>query len=85
MEPQQDVAIEISPEAAQAMARLLELGLVVEAFEALAAALQRQTEAGLAGRASLHVDTPPGSGPAGAVVKGAGNEPARPFLCRGRR
>ncbi len=83
--PSVDVAIEISAEAVVAIVRLLRLGVPVdEVLAALATALERQGEDRRAGRASVHVDSPPSGRPAGVVIEGIEGEATQRFLCRGR-
>jgi hypothetical protein len=83
LEPVWSVGPALPAVAVDALARLLSLGIPPEALEALAAALERQAVEGRAGRASLHVDSPPGAGPAGGLVESVDARPV-PFLCVGR-
>jgi hypothetical protein len=54
-----------------ALARLLRLGVRQEAIAALVSELERQAVEQRAGRASLHVDSPPSGRPASVLVEGA--------------
>lgn len=84
-EAQKELALQMSPELVRSMVRLLELGLAVEAFGALAAALEELAKSRVPGRVSLHVDSPPGGGPARMLMQPAGEARPAAFPCRGRR